>query len=86
MSELQELDSLTGREIAVIGLAGRFPAARNLKEYWRNLRGGIESVVLPTGFLKLCIQRTYLDAKNGKARSVFSMAYWHRPPLLMTIR
>jgi hypothetical protein len=70
MSELQELDSLTGREIAVIGLAGRFPAARNLKEYWRNLRGGIESVVLPTGFLKLCTQRTYSDAKNCK-RSLY---------------
>src|SRR5215213_3381219 len=30
--------------IAVIGMSGRFPGARNLKEFWRNLRDGIESV------------------------------------------
>ena len=31
-------------DIAIIGLAGRFPGARNTEEYWRNLRDGIESV------------------------------------------
>jgi phthiocerol/phenolphthiocerol synthesis type-I polyketide synthase E len=30
--------------IAVIGMAGRFPAARNLDEFWRNLRGGVDGV------------------------------------------
>ena len=30
--------------IAVVGLAGRFPGARNLIEFWRNLRDGIESI------------------------------------------
>ena len=30
--------------IAVIGMVGRFPGARNLDEYWRNLRDGVESV------------------------------------------
>src|SRR5262245_14093569 len=34
----------TGLEIAVIGLAGRFPGARNLNEFWRNLREGVESI------------------------------------------
>ncbi|HKI72398.1 MAG TPA: beta-ketoacyl synthase N-terminal-like domain-containing protein, partial [Verrucomicrobiae bacterium] len=30
--------------IAIIGLAGRFPGAKNLAEFWRNLRDGVESV------------------------------------------
>jgi acyl transferase domain-containing protein/NADPH:quinone reductase-like Zn-dependent oxidoreductase len=30
--------------IAVIGLAGRFPGAANVAEFWRNVRDGIESV------------------------------------------
>jgi acyl transferase domain-containing protein/acyl carrier protein len=32
-------------DIAVIGMAGRFPGAQNLDEYWRNLVGGVDSVV-----------------------------------------
>ena len=35
---------LTGSEIAVIGMAVRVPGARNLEEFWRNLRDGVESV------------------------------------------
>jgi acyl transferase domain-containing protein len=31
--------------IAVVGLAGRFPGARTVGEYWRNLCDGVESVV-----------------------------------------
>lgn len=27
-----------GAEIAVIGLAGRFPGAKNVEEYWENLK------------------------------------------------
>jgi acyl transferase domain-containing protein len=30
--------------IAVIGMAGRFPGARNLDQFWRNLRDGVESI------------------------------------------
>jgi acyl transferase domain-containing protein len=30
--------------IAIVGMAGRFPGARNLDEFWRNLRGGVESI------------------------------------------
>src|SRR5207249_2918671 len=30
--------------IAIIGLAGRFPGAKNLAEFWRNLRDGVETV------------------------------------------
>jgi amino acid adenylation domain-containing protein len=30
--------------IAIIGVAGRFPGARDLDEFWRNLRDGVESI------------------------------------------
>jgi acyl transferase domain-containing protein len=34
----------SGMEVAIVGLAGRFPGARDLGEYWENLRRGIESI------------------------------------------
>jgi acyl transferase domain-containing protein/thioesterase domain-containing protein len=30
--------------IAIIGMAGRFPGARNLYQFWQNLRDGVESI------------------------------------------
>src|SRR5262249_39090663 len=30
--------------IAIIGMSGRFPGARNLDEFWRNLCAGVESI------------------------------------------
>ena len=30
--------------IAIIGMSGRFPGAKNIEEFWRNLRGGVEAV------------------------------------------
>lgn len=30
--------------IAVIGMAGRFPGARNVDEFWENLKAGVESI------------------------------------------
>jgi acyl transferase domain-containing protein/acyl carrier protein len=38
-----ETKDLTGLEIAVIGMQGRFPGAKDLDEFWRNLKNGIES-------------------------------------------
>src|SRR5882762_6760200 len=32
-------------DIAIVGMAGRFPGARNLDEFWENLAGGVESIV-----------------------------------------
>jgi 3-oxoacyl-(acyl-carrier-protein) synthase len=37
-------DNRTGLEIAVIGMACRFPGARNLDEFWENLINGIEAI------------------------------------------
>ena len=35
---------ITANDIAVIGMAGRFPGAKNLDEFWLNLHDGVESV------------------------------------------
>ncbi|HYO13133.1 MAG TPA: amino acid adenylation domain-containing protein [Thermoanaerobaculia bacterium] len=43
-----------GLEIAIIGMAGRFPGADGIEQFWRNLRDGVESL-------------TYLDAEDVPA-------------------
>ena len=35
-------------DIAVIGMAGRFPGAPNLETFWQNLKGGVESIAFFT--------------------------------------
>lgn len=35
----------TGIEIAIVGMAGRFPGADDIDAFWRNIRDGVESVV-----------------------------------------
>ena len=35
----------TGLEIAVIGMAGKFPDAPNIEAFWSNLQRGVESIV-----------------------------------------
>lgn len=34
----------TGLEVAIIGMAGRFPGARNVRQLWDNLKNGVESI------------------------------------------
>jgi amino acid adenylation domain-containing protein len=36
--------NITGLEVAVIGMAGRFPGAANIEEFWKNLKEGVESI------------------------------------------
>ena len=31
-------------DIAIIGMSGRFPGAKNIDEFWKNLRDGVESI------------------------------------------
>ncbi len=35
---------LTGLEVAVIGMSGRFPGADSVNEFWENLKNGVESI------------------------------------------
>jgi amino acid adenylation domain-containing protein/non-ribosomal peptide synthase protein (TIGR01720 family) len=37
-------DSGTGLEVAIVGMAGRFPGAGDVGSFWRNLRAGVESI------------------------------------------
>ncbi|MFM9994462.1 MAG: type I polyketide synthase [Phycisphaerales bacterium] len=37
-------DDYSGNELAVVGMSCRFPAARDLAEYWKNLREGVAGV------------------------------------------
>ncbi|MCU0287775.1 MAG: SDR family oxidoreductase, partial [Acidobacteria bacterium] len=59
-------------EIAVIGMAGRFPGAQNIAEFWENLKKGVESITffseeeliksgLPPGLVK---NPNYIKAKG----------------------
>ncbi|MDF0530496.1 beta-ketoacyl synthase N-terminal-like domain-containing protein [Tsukamurella sp. 8F] len=43
--DTQECPEELADAIAVVGVAGRFPGARTVGEYWRNLVGGVESIV-----------------------------------------
>jgi acyl transferase domain-containing protein len=44
MENNNALNEQNNFDIAVIGMAGRFPGARNIDEFWQNLRSGVESV------------------------------------------
>ncbi|MBW4609141.1 MAG: acyltransferase domain-containing protein [Hassallia sp. WJT32-NPBG1] len=38
------MDTRNGSEIAIVGISGRFPGAKNIDEFWQNLQNGIESI------------------------------------------
>ncbi|HEY0405408.1 MAG TPA: type I polyketide synthase, partial [Pyrinomonadaceae bacterium] len=38
------LDEADAADIAIIGMSGRFPGARTITEFWRNLCAGVESI------------------------------------------
>jgi acyl transferase domain-containing protein/thioesterase domain-containing protein len=38
------MDDIEEDHIAIIGMAGRFPGANNIDEFWENLKNGVESI------------------------------------------
>ncbi|MEH2238965.1 MAG: aminotransferase class III-fold pyridoxal phosphate-dependent enzyme [Nostoc sp.] len=42
MDQSSTFDSLD--EIAIVGMNGRFPRAKNIEQFWQNLRDGVESI------------------------------------------
>jgi len=42
----QTIDDNSNEDIAVVGMAGRFPGARNLDQLWKNLSEGIDSTTI----------------------------------------
>lgn len=64
-----------GAEIAIIGMAGRFPGANNIDEFWQNLKNGVESVSFFSDdeLLAVGIEPALLNDPNYvKARSVLN--------------
>lgn len=44
MEDMNASDAYAGLDVAIIGLAGRFPGASNVEEFWQNLIQGQESI------------------------------------------
>ncbi|MBW4592774.1 MAG: SDR family NAD(P)-dependent oxidoreductase [Brasilonema angustatum HA4187-MV1] len=44
MNSLETQNQIGDLDIAVIGMSGRFPKARNIDAFWQNLRSGVESI------------------------------------------
>jgi acyl transferase domain-containing protein/acyl carrier protein len=66
MNNSQIIDSLDGSEIAIIGMSCRVPGAKNIKEFWRNLKEGKESITYFTDeeLLKAGVNSSYLKDPN----------------------
>ncbi len=57
-------------EIAIIGLAGRYPQAENLQEFWRNLQNGRDSITeIPP---ERWDHKRYFDPDQNKAGKTYS--------------
>ena len=48
MDHTEEFSERADIDIAIIGMAGRFPGADDVEAFWRNLRNGVESVTFFT--------------------------------------
>ncbi|MCC2682314.1 MAG: Beta-ketoacyl synthase [Nitrosospira multiformis] len=48
MDHTEDFSERADIDIAIIGMAGRFPGADNVEAFWRNLRDGVESVTFFT--------------------------------------
>ncbi|SOD42121.1 type I polyketide synthase [Nitrosovibrio sp. Nv4] len=48
MNHAEELPGRAEIDIAIIGMAGRFPGADDVETFWRNLRDGVESITFFT--------------------------------------
>jgi len=44
MSSSETNNNLSGSEIAIVGMACRFPGAKDVDEFWNNLKEGVESI------------------------------------------
>ena len=66
MSEAKSLGQTNGSEIAIIGMACRFPSANNIEKFWTNLRDGVDATVHFTDeeLLKAGVDAATLAAPN----------------------
>ena len=74
-----ESEDLKGT-VAIVSMVGRFPGARNLGEFWRNLRGGIESVrFITSGSSLICWKRMFGRVISGDGKPGISTRACSRP-------
>ncbi|HEX7182532.1 MAG TPA: amino acid adenylation domain-containing protein [Thermoanaerobaculia bacterium] len=78
-----------GTEIAVVGLAGRFPGARDVEELWRNLCAGVESIrffsdeeLIAAGFPAELLADPHVVKARGALDDpdLFDAAFFDYPP------
>ncbi|HVS52165.1 MAG TPA: amino acid adenylation domain-containing protein [Opitutaceae bacterium] len=66
--------------VAIVGMAGRFPKAKNLEEFWRNLRDGVEAVSFfnddAVQWLPIEHPPVLSDPRFVKARAVLEKPEW----------
>lgn len=43
-AESVDIESVSTKDIAIIGMSGRFPGAEELEAYWSNLVNGVDSI------------------------------------------
>ena len=79
MNSHEPLDS-----IAIVGMAGRFPQAQNLAEFWRNLREGRESISFfkdePLQWLPIEHPPQPGDPRYVRSRAVLEKPEWFDAP------
>ena len=80
---MTEPRDFSGNEIAIVGMAGRFPDARTLAEFWRNLAGGVESIrVLDEAQLRAAgaTEAQLADPHYVRAAAILDdMEWWDAP-------
>src|SRR3954463_8501811 len=73
-------DHAPQESIAIVGMAGRFPKAKNLQEFWRNLRDGRECVTFfkdePLQWLPIEHAPRPDDPRYVRARGVLEKPEW----------
>ncbi len=80
---MTEAREYSGNEIAIVGMAGRFPDARTLAEFWRNIEGGVESIrVLGDEQLRSAgvSEESIADPNYVKAAAVLDDMEWFDAP------
>jgi iturin family lipopeptide synthetase A len=83
------MEKYTGLEIAVIGLAGKFPGADNIEQYWQNLKYGKDCIstfseeeAIQEGELNSIVKDPAYVKANGylKNKQQFDAAFFHYRP------
>ncbi|MBN2003124.1 MAG: KR domain-containing protein [Anaerolineae bacterium] len=86
----EDIETEGGAEpVAIIGMAGRFPGARNVQQFWNNLRQGVESItfftreqLLQTNFDPQLLENPKFVSADGIIEDIdlFDAAFFHYTP------